>query len=134
MAVVQFVCPHCSGRFELASPTPGGQAACPRCGRSLAIPAELPAAADGAADDAAAFVPRSPEPDSPAPELAFDPGELSGWLPARREAGPAATPVERPVVHLTREEKEHRRQRRNLIWMIGGVILLAIATIVLSRL
>ena len=81
----------------------------------LAIPAELPRqdTDEGALD----FV-----------------GELAAAeSPARRRT--SAAHQEAPVVEpLSRQEKEHRRQIRSLVWMIGGGLLLVIAVAVLSRL
>ncbi len=115
MTSIEFVCPHCSGRFELENPPAGGRVACPSCKGMLAIPAELP------------------QPDTD--EGAFDfvgeraPREL---LVHRRTS---AAQQEAPIVEpLSRAEKEHRRQIRSLAWMIGGGALLAIAAAVLSRL
>jgi hypothetical protein len=50
---------------------------------------------------------------------------------ANSQQSPAS---ESPVVRLSREEKQRRRQVRSLAWMIGGAVLLAVAAILLSRL
>jgi hypothetical protein len=42
MASIEFDCPHCSRRFELENPRPGGYVPCPLCGQTVAIPADLP--------------------------------------------------------------------------------------------
>jgi hypothetical protein len=132
MASYEFLCPHCSGRFALANPPPGGRAACPLCGQTLAIPAELPESLPAPRGPAAAAQEtRQEEPE--APSLAFDVDAAARELASRRKRG--ERPVEAPrIVPLSRAEKERRRQVRSLIWMIGGVLLLAIAAIVLSRL
>jgi DNA-directed RNA polymerase subunit RPC12/RpoP len=102
MASFEFACPHCSERFELENPRAGSHVPCPRCGKTVAIPADLPQA------------------DQPAAEEVV--------------SKPASSGRESPVVRLSREEKQRRRQIRSLVWMIGGAVLLAIATILLSRL
>jgi hypothetical protein len=126
MASYEFLCPHCNGRFELANPPPGGRVACPLCRQTLAIPTELPEP-----------VPAATEPTQPVEAevrpLAFDVDTASRELEARRKARERADEAPR-IVPLSREEKERRRQVRSLIWMIGGVVLLAIAAMVLSRL
>lgn len=128
MTLIEFVCPHCSGRFELEDPPAGESVACPLCGQTLAIPAELPQ--DDTDDGAFDFVGRD---DVEGPPLAFDVGELAPaeLLPHRRT--PAAHDEPPAVVPLSREQKEHRRQIRTLVWIIGGGILLAMAAAVLSR-
>lgn len=141
MASFELLCPHCSGRFELANPPRGGQVACPRCGRSVAIPADVPKPV------AERRVTRSKPPPSRPKDA--DEGEAEPVLlpydedEPRPEAQPpveASPPVptseavhEAPVVRVSREEKARRRQMRSLIWMIVGVVLLAIAVIVLTR-
>ena len=138
MTSIEFVCPHCSGRFELENPPAGGHVACPLCGQTLAIPAELPPADEqtpSAASDAnqSEFDFVGPG-DAEAPPLAFDVGELAPLTsPSRRRRSKARE--DKPVVErLSREEKERRRQVRSLVWMIGGAVLLVIAVAVLSRL
>jgi hypothetical protein len=140
----EFVCPHCSRRFGLENPTAGGLIACPECGQSLAIPAELPLPSDpiGAGDEAEA---------SDIGSLDFIRPTLSMESHRTLAKSPAAPPVENqpavppvassealpkpPVVRqLTRQEKEARRQRRSLVLMVGGLILLIATLIVLSRL
>lgn len=125
MAVVEFVCPHCSGPFELENPPLGERVACPQCGGMLEIPAELPG--DDADEDEA----RATD-DSESQPTAFDIGELAPaeMLPHHR----STVHHERPIRQLSREEKQRRRQIRSLVWMIGGGVLLAIAVAVLSRL
>lgn len=128
MSLVRFVCPHCSGSFELENPPAGEQVACPLCQGTLAIPAEL--CEDEGVELEFDFV------DSDgveAPPMAFDVGELATGelLPHRRTAAARHKPAIAPT---DRAAKEHRRQLYSLVWMIGGGILLAIAVAVLSRL
>jgi hypothetical protein len=134
MASFEFLCPHCSERFELANPPPGGQANCPRCGRAVAIPSELPEQVSPAIDVPA---PPTPEPRPAAvepPPVVFDAEAMSLELGVR-QSRPTEPAEDLPRIEpLSREEKERRRQVRNLVWMIGGVVLLAIAALVLSRL
>jgi hypothetical protein len=120
MASFEFLCPHCSGRFELENPPPGEQTACPLCGGPLAIPPELP----------------EPPPAPPQVQPASAPAEVDvTQFGLNVDPSPARAPgVVSREEPLSREEKERRRQVRSLIWMIGGVLLLAVAAIVLSRL
>lgn len=136
MALFEFVCPHCSGRFDLENPPAGGQAACPLCSRTLAIP-ELPRGDEetgGAVDDAneieVGVVGRC---DVEAQPVAFDVGELAPLELLSGRHRSKVRQVEPVVKPLSREEKERRRQIRSLAWMIGGAVLLAIAAAVLSR-
>ena len=114
MTSIEFVCPHCSGRFELGNPPAGEHVACPLCKGMLAIPAELP------------------HPDTE--EGPFEVGELAPAELQVHRRKPAAHDEAPLVAPLSREQKEHRRQIRSLVWMIGGGALLAIAAAVLSRL
>jgi hypothetical protein len=129
MALVEFVCPHCSGRFGLENPPAGEHVACPLCRGTLAIPAELPPpdADEGKMD----FVARD---DVEAPPLAFDVGELApAKLLARRRTS-AARDEPPAIAPLSRDKKEYRRQIRTLVWIVGGGIVLAVAAALLSRL
>ena len=68
------------------------------------------------------------------PPPAFDPGEAFALeRPTRRRdaPGPADYSIFEP---LGRQQKDRRRQIRGLAWMIGGILFLAIAAAVLSRL
>lgn len=112
------------------------------CSQTLAIPAWPPRSFDesAAADEASEFVPADP-PDPQTLAFAFDIGEPPSVASPvrrsrvkRREEPAADEATDKPVVvPLGREAKERRRQIRSLAWMIGGVVLLAIAAAVLSR-
>jgi hypothetical protein len=137
MALVDFACPHCSGQFQLENPPLGGQVACPLCRQMLAIPSELPP--DVADSDAAAPVTSPSEsetgehPHVETREIELDVADTAGHVPRaqrRTRLGDERVAVE----PLSRIQKEHRRQVRSLVWMIGGAVLLAIAAAVLSRL
>lgn len=135
MASIEFACPHCSGRFELANPPAGEHVACPLCRQMLAIPAELPepeedsVGAQARAEETEFAVLRAGE--VKAPPIAFDVGKRSA-RPALDV--PSLAREDKPVAEsLSREAKEHRRQIRSLVWMIGGAVLLAIAAAVLAR-
>lgn len=126
MPQYRLACPHCSHTFALENPPAERQVSCPACGQALALPEHLPAASqppgptssfEGAADLA-------PTVTSPA-DVAAPPSIV--------DQGPAA-PAVGPVRHLSREEKVQRRQTRSLVLMIVGVVLLAVAAVVLSRL
>ena len=136
----EFACPHCSRRFALENPPAGEQISCPECGQPLAIPAELPAPSDeslGAASESGTL-------DFIRPTLSMGSGKGDPKSPTVPPAGeprlttpaesPEATATPRVVRQLTRQEKEARRQRRSLILMVGGLVLLIVALIVLSRL
>ncbi len=130
MASFQFACPHCSRPFELENPQAGAVVACPACGESLALPAQLPAAL-APDDQGAEFAPPEVTNEESVP-LAFDLGEPP---PLRRgAAAPRKSPATPAGRQLSREERMRRQQVRSLVLMIGGVVVLAIAVIVLSRL
>jgi hypothetical protein len=132
MALIEFACPHCRGQFQLDNPPAGGQVACPLCRQVLAIPTDLPPAVAGFdfAPPQAAGGARGVKP----PPLAFDPDEASAVeRPSRRRKSPPPNDVS-VLEPLSRQRQDRRRQMRGLAWMIGGILLLAIAAAVLSRL
>lgn len=139
MASFQFACPYCSGEFEVRERPAGEAIACPHCGKAVSLPSE-----------------RSAEADESAPVPPIEPGDDEDVVAAGNESttspsaldfleqptpGPTTKPSRRPlprrppsnVRRLSREEQERRRMIRNAVLMTIGMIVLAVAVTVLSR-
>ncbi len=133
MTLFQFACPYCSGQFEIENPPAGQAVACPHCREMVALPAELPPPVretQSVAPAGSEFLPpRAEANDAVLPFILDEP-----ISPAARRGRQSATRVQRPPVRrLSREEKELHRARRNLVMMVVGVVVLAVAAVVLSR-
>ena len=129
----------------MENPPAGQQVNCPKCGQPLAVPDELPASRDptGSSDESLGKTSDGGALDFIQPTLSMGsartapkaplapPVEDKPQVPPASSTEPLAQP---PVIRqLTRQEKEARRQRRSLILMVGGLILLIATLIVLSR-
>ncbi len=119
-----FACPHCNGPFTIEQIPPSQAVACPHCGGAVAVPDQQSAsepwrdAATGLEESAAALDFLKPSVVSPAP-------------PA--EPTPQAPTSKLVLEPRSRIEQERRRTVRNLVLMTVGVIVLAVAVVVLSR-
>ncbi len=134
MPLTQLICPHCAGVFQADNPAAGEAVTCPRCGHPIQLPDE--------------WSPPAPDGDPPWPVGEFSSGEQTADL--AEPTGPfipldifgdvdSSAHVRRParkraaVRTLSRQEKKRRRQVRSVVLMIGGLVVLAIAVVVLSR-
>ena len=122
MVLFQFACPYCSGQFAVENPPAGHAIACPNCGGTVALPADLPPPVA----EPATMVAKSPVADDP-----FDFLDISE--PTARPLQIKQRTLPTNVRRLSREEKERRRVRRNLVLMVAGLLVLAIAAAGLSR-
>lgn len=117
-------CPHCSGPFTIEQAPPSETVACPHCGGAVALPDQKLAveprgdAATAPEESAAALDFLQPSVASPAPPASPTP------------APPQTKPILEP---RSRIELERRRTVRNLVLMTVGVVVLAVAVVVLSQ-
>ena len=146
MESFHFACPHCSGQFEVKHPPPGHAVACPHCGGGVALPPDMPLPVDAPTQRDESYSAEAPPAEPPMqtsglghaaapvePPQAFDfiePPTIAASRPASPAAGQRVLPEMR---RLSREEKERRRTVRNLVLMVVGVVVLVVATVVLSR-
>ncbi len=118
---IDLACPYCAGRFQEVAEAENRAAACPHCGRSVTVPA-APRQVVPPAPPATKFEVEGP----PDPRSPFDFAEPAKVLVNRR-----GEPV--PLRRLTPEEKERYRRRLNLLFALLGMVILAIALVVLLR-
>jgi hypothetical protein len=134
MALTQFDCPHCSGVFQAENPPAGQAVTCPRCGKPVKLPDELPPPApDSDPPWAIGELPAGERSEIAAePTAPFIPFDFRGDVPG--SARGRRPPKKRAVVRtLSPQEKKRSRRVRSVVLMISGLVVLAIAVVVLSR-
>ena len=127
MEPYRFSCPYCSGEFGVDE-RPGGQpVVCPHCDRTVALAAEPPEPIlEAETAEAAAGAPTAPAARQESVSRPSAPPIQPQPSLRQRQSLPSAS-------RLSRQEKDRRRLRRNLVLMTVGMIVLAIALAVLSQ-